>query len=75
MKKYSMKCSCGHVMSTEARDRGEAVEKIKSLMNQEALDAHWNELHPNDTNPKPTLEQSHAMIEQGVYEEVPAAVA
>lgn len=67
--KYSMKCTCGDVMSTEASDKDDAVSKLKEMMTQEALDAHWAKNHPNDNMPKPSLEQSHAMIEQTVYED------
>ena len=70
MKKYSMKCTCGHVMSVDAMDRNEAVMKMKSMMDQKALDGHWQQYHGNDTMQKPTLEQSHMGIEQMLVEGV-----
>jgi hypothetical protein len=52
-------------MTTEAANRDEAVEQFRSMMTQEALDQHMRERHsPNE--PKPTLEQAHAMIGQSV---------
>lgn len=66
--KYSMKCTCGDVMTVDAASKDEAVTKFKEMMDQKALDTHWSEKHPNDTMPKPTLEQSHMMIEQSVVE-------
>lgn len=66
--KYSMKCTCGHVLSVDASDHDTAVKMLKEQMTQAALDEHWNKFHMNDTMPKPTLEQSHMMIEQTVVE-------
>lgn len=63
-----MKCTCGHVMTVDASSKDEAVTKFKEMMDQTALDAHWTEKHQGDTMPKPTLEQSHMMIEQTVVE-------
>lgn len=68
MKKFSMKCSCGHVMTVDANTREEAVEKMKTMEDQNALDQHWTEKHQNDTMPKPTLEQAHMQIEQNMVE-------
>ena len=68
--KYSMKCTCGHVMTVDAGTREEAVGKLKTMMTQQALDDHWNQYHMQDTQPKPTVEQSHMMIEQIVVEGV-----
>ena len=65
--KYSMKCTCGHVMTVDAADRTEAVTKMKTMMTQEMLDDHMNKFHKPD-EPRPTLEQSHMMIEQNVVE-------
>lgn len=61
-------------MSVDAQNREEAVAKLKEMMTQEALDEHMQQYHKSD-EPKPTLEQSHAMIEQTVYQEQPAAMA
>lgn len=58
-----MTCTCGQVMEVEAGSRDEAVTKMKEMMTQEALDQHFSEHHKPE-EPKPTLEQSHAMIEQ-----------
>lgn len=68
MKKFSMKCSCGQVMDVEAASREDGVAKLQQMMNQEALDAHWAQFHQTDTNPKPSVEQSHAMIFQSLAE-------
>lgn len=66
--KYSMKCTCGHVMVIDAESREDATLKFTAGMTQEALDAHWAENHQSDTNHKPSLEQAHAGIEQMVVE-------
>lgn len=68
MKTYSMKCTCGHVMTVQADSKEAAAQKLKEMMNQSALDAHWADKHQTDQNSKPTLEQSHAMIDQVVVE-------
>lgn len=68
MKKFSMKCSCGHVMAVDANTREEGVEKMKTMMDQNALDQHWMQYHQNDTMPKPTLDQSRMQIEQSLME-------
>jgi hypothetical protein len=65
MANFSMTCTCGHTMTVDAANRDEAVSKFKAGMTQQALDDHMRQYHqPGD--PKPTLEQSHAMIEQMV---------
>ncbi len=58
-----MTCTCGDVMSVDAANREEAVMKMKEMMTQEAVDAHWAEKHATDQMPKPTLEQVHAQID------------
>jgi len=63
-----MKCSCGHVMSVDANTKEEAVEKMKMMMDQNALNQHWMQNHQNDTMPKPTVEQAHMQIEQNLVE-------
>ena len=65
---YSMKCTCGHVMKVDAPDRMQAVAKMKEMMTQQALDEHWIQYHATDTMPKPTLEQTHMVIEQTLVE-------
>lgn len=42
---YSMKCSCGDVMKTNAADRNEAVSKIKAMMSEDAIAKHMAEKH------------------------------
>lgn len=66
--KYSMTCTCGHEMVVDAESKEEAASKLKEMMTQEELDKHWVEKHSDDTNPKPTLEQSWGMIDQSVHE-------
>ncbi len=70
--KYSMTCTCGHVMSVDADSQEEAATKLKEMMTQEELDKHWADMHTNDTGPKPTIEQSQAMIEQTVHADTAA---
>jgi hypothetical protein len=65
MADFSMTCTCGHVMTMEADNRDEAVGKFKAFMTQEALDEHMRQRH-SPSEPKPTLEQAHTMIEQMV---------
>ncbi len=69
MKKYSMQCSCGHVMTVDAKSREEAVSKLKATMTEEAVVAHMQEKHPGE--PMLTQAQVHAGIQQGVKEGVP----
>jgi len=66
--KYSMTCTCGHEMTVDASTKEEAASKLKEGMTQDALNAHWADKHADDQNPKPSLEESHAMIEQNVHE-------
>lgn len=68
MKKFSMKCSCGQVMDVEASSREEGIAKLQQMMDQAGLDAHWTQFHQNDTNPKPSVEQSNAVISQSLAE-------
>jgi hypothetical protein len=63
MANFSMTCTCGHTIEMEAGSREEAVTKFQSFMTQEALDEHFRERH-NPSEPKPTLEQAHMMIDQ-----------
>ena len=65
MASYSMTCTCGHTMTLEAANREAAVGMFRAGMTQQALDDHMRQYHqPSD--PKPTLEQAHAMIGQMV---------
>ena len=65
MASYNLTCTCGHVMSVEASSRDQAVGMFKVGMTQQALDDHMKQYHKPD-EPHPTLEQTHAMIEQMV---------
>ena len=60
--KYSMECSCGHVMEVEAGSREEAVEQLKAMMTPDAIADHMAEMHDPD-EPIPTQEEVHADIE------------
>jgi hypothetical protein len=62
---YTMTCTCGHTMTMEAASREEAVTKFQAGMTQQVLDDHMRQYHKPD-EPKPTLEQAHAMIDQMV---------
>lgn len=63
MATFSMTCSCGYTMSVDANSREDAVSMLKAGMTQQALDDHMREYHKAD-EPKPTLEQAHAMIDE-----------
>ncbi len=64
MMKFSMTCNCGDVMTVDAENREEAVTKMKAMMTQVAVDAHWAEKHATDQMPKPTMEQVQMMIDE-----------
>jgi len=61
---YSLTCNCGEVMTVQSNTRDEAVRKLKSLMNEEAVTEHMLRKHAGEK--VPTLGQVHAMIEQGL---------
>lgn len=63
-----MKCTCGQVMKVEADTREEGVEKMKAMMDEKGIDDHWTAFHADGTDPKPTVEQSHMLIEQMLTE-------
>ena len=63
---YSMTCACGDVMTVDAADRNQAVQKLKEMMTEDAINAHMSEKHPGD--PVLPMSQVHMMIEQGVQE-------
>ena len=63
MASYSMTCTCGEVMTVDAGSREAAASMLKAGMTQPAIDAHMQE-HHKAGDPKPTLEQVHAMIDQ-----------
>lgn len=66
MKKYSMTCTCGDVMSVEAMDQTEAVSKMKAMMTPEAVAAHFAEKHMGEA--VPSQDQMMAMIEANLVE-------
>jgi hypothetical protein len=61
MANYSMTCTCGHVVTLEASSREDAVRQFQTMMTAEAIDQHFAERH-SPSEPKPTVEQAHAMI-------------
>lgn len=63
---YTMTCTCGHVMKTEAADQDSAVHAFKTMMNKEAVDAHMAEKHSGQQFP--SMDQVHVMIEQTTRE-------
>lgn len=67
-----MKCTCGDVMTVDAASREEAVEKLKGIMNEEAIAKHFAEKHVGEQIP--SVEQSNEMIEQNAYQQ-PQATA
>jgi hypothetical protein len=50
-------------MTVDAPNRDEAAAMMKAGMTQAALDQHMAERH-QPGEPKPSLEQAHAMIDQ-----------
>lgn len=64
--KFSMTCTCGDVMTVDAVSREEAVQKFKDMMTEDAIKKHMEEKHwtKNPSEPMPTVEQAHMMIEQ-----------
>lgn len=65
---YSMTCTCGHEMTTEAGTRDEAVMKFKEMMGPEAAAAHTAEKHPGEA--VPSQEEIGMMIEQSTKEKM-----
>jgi hypothetical protein len=61
---YEMKCDCGKTVSVEAANQDEAIQKVKEIMNKEAIEEHMASDHPGQ--PVPTIEQAHAMIHQNL---------
>lgn len=53
-------------MTMEAETRDEAVQKLKDMMNAEAITAHMAEKHAGQ--PAMSVEDCHAMIEKEVQE-------
>jgi hypothetical protein len=63
---YEMNCDCGKTVSVEAENREEAIEKVKEIMNEEAIKEHMAAEHPGQQ--VPPVEQAHAMIDQYLKE-------
>lgn len=64
MKTFSMTCSCGHVMSVQAKNRDEAVARMKAMMSPAAVEEHMRTLHPGEASIP--VSRVHSMIEQGL---------
>ncbi len=62
--KYAMTCSCGDIMPVEAESREAAVEMLKAILNQEAVEAHVNEKHTGAEIP--SRAEIQEMIEEGL---------
>lgn len=67
---YAMTCTCGHKMTVDADAKDEAVSKMKTMMDEPAIAAHWAEFHVNDASPMPSVDQVHAMIASNLAEEM-----
>jgi len=64
MATFSMTCSCGQVFSGEGADRDAAVKDLQSIMDDIAITAHFQEMHPGEA--APTIAQMHARIAQNL---------
>ena len=62
--KFSMKCTCGDVMTVDAANKEEAMVKFKDMMTTEMVGKHMAEKHQGE--PVPSLEQIQMMITQNV---------
>ena len=49
MQNFSMVCTCGDPMSVQAENLDDAKMQMKTMMTQEAIDAHCTEKHPGMT--------------------------
>lgn len=65
MANFSLTCSCGQLMTLDAPNKDAAVDMFRAGMTQQALDDHFRQ-HHQPSEPKPALEQAHAMIGQMV---------
>ena len=63
MSTFQMTCTCGDTMKVDAENRDEAVSKLKTMMNEDAIAAHMKEKHPGD--PVPPVAEVHKMIVAG----------
>jgi hypothetical protein len=68
MRWYSRHCTCGFGFRIPAESREDAIAKLKEEMDQDALNEHWQQFHDQQGEPKPTLEEAHALIDQQVRE-------
>lgn len=66
MKKYALKCTCGHVDTVEAASREEAVAMLKEKWTAEVITAHMNEKHPGE--PMMTKDMADGHIEKDIVE-------
>ncbi len=64
MEKFRMTCTCGETFDVDAENRDEAVEKIQSMLNEDAVRAHMEEKHPGQ--PVPSVGQIHQLVAQFV---------
>ena len=60
MQKFSMTCTCGQVFSVDASNKDEAIVKMKQIMTEDAVKAHWAEKH--EGQPLPTAEETVKMF-------------
>ena len=65
MANFSMTCTCGDTMTVDAPNREAAVGQFKAMMDEAGIDAHMAARH-SASEPKPTVAQAHAMIEQTI---------
>ena len=62
MNEYSMTCSCGEVISVDAKSREDAISMLKDKMNEEAIINHISESHSGES--APTLQEVHSIIDK-----------
>ncbi len=65
MANYSMTCTCGDEMSIESSSREAAVAQFKAMMDEKGIEQHFAE-HHKPGEQRPTVEQTHAMVDQMV---------
>ena len=61
MDTYEMTCTCGHVLKVDASTPDEAIGKMKEMMDEAAINEHWEEMHAGE--PVPRVQDVHRMIE------------
>lgn len=67
MRNFSMQCTCGDVMSVDAENREEAIEKMQESMSPAVIATHAAEKHAQE--PMPSVEEVHAMIRDNMSPE------